>query len=884
MRPLTLKITAFGPYAAEQVVDFRKLGEKRFFLIHGPTGAGKTSVLDAMTFALYGSTTGEERSGKDMRSLFADPAVTTEVSFDFAVGADRYRVWRRPEQLRPKQRGEGFTKDKPEASLYQRTAVTSDQEDGDLLASGVRDVDARVRELLGFDCDQFRQVVVLPQGRFREVLSADVKTREEILKQLFKTDRYARVTEFLKARRNEARSAVNHAISARSGVLENEGVGSREQLVELVEAARVAAAEAHSAHGIAAATAEQARTALEAARNAHAALAEAAAAAGLLAELTAKAGDFAAKREELAGARRAQAVHAAFEARDRAVRELTEATGERDEAAAKLPELQAAEKHACELAEGAEAAAAEQHEIERLEAAVAEATRKASDAARVAKLRDAVAAAAKALEGAVAHREQAGVAAAQAVAAVEAAEARWRSGQAAVLAATLEAGAPCPVCGSMEHPDPVAADAQGATDEELEAARAAERASLEAAAKASERVVAAETALATARETASAEEAALGAELAAADHEGLSADAKRLTEELGVRRAAAKKAADDLAECQRKRESAKSALAAGLARAQAATERVERAEKARAQAVAELSTALSGAGFESEKQALELRRAPAELDAIEGAIRKYEGDLAAAKSRDERARKAVEAVKTPPDIAELERVEAEARAAAVAASSALGAAQKALDERTGSLETIDRFDAESAELTKRYELVASLADAADGTNDLKLSFQRYVLGTYLDEVLVHANYRFQRMTGGRYRLERSTDVAHRGRASGLALSVHDEHASESRPAGTLSGGEGFLASLALALGLAEAVQAHAGGVKLETVFIDEGFGTLDAEALELAITTLLDLAGVAAEQGRLVGIISHVAELQQRIDARLEVVQHERGSSARFVV
>ena len=199
---------------------------------------------------------------------------------------------------------------------------------------------------------------------------------------------------------------------------------------------------------------------------------------------------------------------------------------------------------------------------------------------------------------------------------------------------------------------------------------------------------------------------------------------------------------------------------------------------------------------------------------------------------------------------------------------------------TGVKERLAEIDGKSEDVRRNYETVGVLAEVANGQNPGRVSFQRWVLGVYLDEVLVTASRRLYAMSKGRYQLERQREVAHRGRASGLDLAVFDEFSGTSRPAVTLSGGESFLAALALALGLAETIQEYAAGTPLETIFVDEGFGALDADALELAVDALMDLQS----SGRLVGVISHVGELKQVIPARLEVRGGSTGSSTRFVV
>ena len=188
-------------------------------------------------------------------------------------------------------------------------------------------------------------------------------------------------------------------------------------------------------------------------------------------------------------------------------------------------------------------------------------------------------------------------------------------------------------------------------------------------------------------------------------------------------------------------------------------------------------------------------------------------------------------------------------------------------------QALKQFDA-------RYQVVGRVSEVAGGKNEYRMTFQRYVLGVFLDEVLYAATQRLRVMSRGRFLLQRAKDATGGRSAGGLDLEVHDTWTGTTRAVGTLSGGESFLASLALALGLADVVQSYAGGIRLETIFVDEGFGSLDPEALDLAVRTLRDLQ----QGGRLVGIISHVAELKEWIDARLEVLPGRRGSRARFHV
>ena len=230
MRPLKLVMRAFGPYAQEQVLDFGVLKEPSFFLIHGPTGAGKTSILDAICFALYGETSGGERQIRHMRSDHADPDVLTEVIFDFALGAETYRVFRKPEQDRPKKRGSGMTRESAKATIWKRTGVKGDEDEGVVIAERWSRVNEEIERLVGFRSDQFRQVVVLPQGQFRRLLSAGSSERQQILEVLFQTGIYRQVEEALKDAADQTKTEVERLREKKKEILERLGA---ETLTEL---------------------------------------------------------------------------------------------------------------------------------------------------------------------------------------------------------------------------------------------------------------------------------------------------------------------------------------------------------------------------------------------------------------------------------------------------------------------------------------------------------------------------------------------------------------------------------------------------------------------------------------------------------------------------
>ena len=1022
MRPLRVRMQAFGPYAAVQELDFSDLDGNDFFLISGPTGSGKTTVLDAMAFALYGDTSGGERDARDMRSQHAAPDMLTEVEFDFAVGNDPYRILRRPQQERPKKVGDGTTTHVQEATVWRLTTT----DDGGLapgkpLADGWTDVTRAAEEILGFRSEQFRQVVMLPQGRFQELLRAKSQDKEKILSALFDTLFYKDVEDALKKSAASIIERRRRLDDQRGAVLGAAGVADAGDLAaqrEAVSGERDQAAVAVAARGdeLAAAQKSLADAQAVAARIAELAAARAradevaahavqidlvrdeVALAQKAAPLAAEHGTAAERRDDLA--RREAELAAARECLDRSVADAREADAGLEREAARAPEREQAAETTRRLrslepaVEGLVALSAELAQAEaKRDAATAEserarATETQADeglAAATRRLHDArtaaagtAALAAVAAQAAITARQRRDLDAATAREAAAAArvaeladlataadasyitaveqlrtlEAVWEAGQAARLAASLEAGVPCPVCGSTDHPAPAPegelpvpadGDLEKARDtlDRLFAARDAARRDLDEVERShtqagAERDQIAKTlgdamrlpvedCEARARDAEVRREAAATAEASLPSceqaeqraHESLdSARTSRVAAEAAATglRSAADKAAATLAERARgvpaelaepaallatidAADQARTKLDAALVAAQGTAKTSGLAlEKARADAAhaeRQLAAAREAARQADQRFAARLAeqgfagadpwrtalRDPSRIAELATEVKRHDDQVVAAEANLRQAAKAAAGLE-PPDV---DALVAAAFAARTRAEEA--AAQKAgLDAR---LQTLDHADAElerigaaSTALDERYAVAGRIADFATGENPLKLSFQRFVLGVHLDRVLQIATRRLRDMTGKRYDLERTDLTRGRSRTAGLDLEVFDAWTGESRPVSTLSGGESFMAALSLALGLAEAVQEFSGGIRLDTVFIDEGFGSLDTEALDHAITTLTTLQ----ENGRLVGIISHLAEVRERIDARLEVTTGKTGSTARFVV
>ncbi len=895
MRPQVLVMQAFGPYGGRQVLDFAALGGHGFFLIHGPTGAGKTTILDAMAFALYGDTSGgptndpRARQGRDMRSDHADPALRTEVVFDFSVGDKRYRVQRSPEQQRPKLRGDGFTTESATAHLWDRSDVPAGEPDaeGRPLAHKPTDVERQVEQILGFRGVQFRQVVMLPQGKFQELLQSSGKEREEILQRLFRTDRYRELQDALKDEAQAIERVAQQAVARRAGLLSAVGATEPDEVSERLGRLVEQVSEAEAAATTAAAAEQNALVALNAAQTVAAQIDELAQARAAADALAAVAPEIAAVRSELALARKAEPLtEYDLRVHDR-----------RNDLTPRLLELEMAEM-AFEKAGGArraaEAALATETARTARRAALADQVRELSAMAdKAAALTQAAAAfgaadaalkaaaradakAAKAGRGAL---KAAHGAVERAAAELTALEAAWAGGQAAALATSLQPGVACPVCGSTDHPAPAVPQGElpgeaGVLDKR--AAVAELRAAYERAREAADQAAAdarrdlADATAAHAHATAVLEERSAGVP-----------DELRRPDELARRLA---EACDELAALETawtKAQAGDRTTSEALATATVTLTDKRRAHDELAAAVvaleAERLAGIAQAGFADEKSYFAARRDPAALAALVERAAGYDSDVKAAAARLRRAA-AAEGLERPDTVALAERQRLASRAADKARDerASLCAARDALARAADDLA---RLQTEIGAHEATYAVVGRLAKVADGDNDLRLSFQRYMLAAYLDDVLVVASQRLAAMTDQRFRLARRQQGDKR-RALGLDLEVSDAYTGTTRAVSTLSGGETFQASLALALGLAEVVQSYEGGIKLDTVFVDEGFGSLDPDNLAAALDTLVGLQ----TDGRLVGIISHVTDLREQIEARLEVTTTRAGSVARFVI
>ena len=841
MRPLRLTLSAFGPYAAETTLELEKLGKGGLYLVTGDTGAGKTTLFDAITYALYDHSSGGVREGAMLRSQYADPKTPTFVELEFEVNGARYTVRRNPEYPRPKARGEGFTTEKADATLTYA--------DGRPPVTKARDVNAAVLDILGLDYNQFCQIAMIAQGQFTKLLNASTEERSRIFRKLFRTQRYAKLQDRLQeeaSRLNQQRLAQNT------------------QLDSLLAGLQVAPddPDADALDALCAQTGQvtQARTALTAYDELDA-----------LCREQKQAQDAAQLAGALAAKRRTQldALDASLAAADTALAVLVDA-----------PTRQLALQNQAAQLEARSTA------LDALAQRLADSQKQARQARRA---QDAYRAAAARQDEARARRD--------------ALDRAFLDAQAGLLAQELTEGAPCPVCGSTHHPAravlPRTAPTQVQVEQARQAAEEADRAAQTASAAAQSALAAADEARRSLRRDA---EALLPERFAAPEGKPpvqltFALMNTVLSEETAALQAARTDCTASLrqagADCQRKAQleadrqahthqrpaleqqvqEADRTAAAQSARVQALEQQVLAKQKAlpypqRAQAQAALDL------LEADRTALR-----AGMEQAEAALRTAQQNYAAAKAAVDALRSQQAAAQSSAPAQPLETLR-EAAAELTAARDAARGQEKQLAARLlpnrRIAEQYRTAAAQHAALEQRVQWVGALAATAGGTltSKQKIKLEAYIQMDYLDRILRHANLRLMQMTDAQYELERIGAENQRSQ-SGLDLGIIDHYNGTRRSVKTLSGGESFKASLALALGLSDEVQSAAGGIRLDTLFLDEGFGSLDEESLEQAIRVLAGLT----EGDRLVGIISHVGALKDRIDRQVVVHKNRTGGS-----
>ena len=918
MRPLKLVMSAFGPYAQQETLALDSLGDSGLYLICGDTGAGKTTIFDAITFALFGEASGNEREATMLRSQYAKPDTPTFVELTFQYKGQIYRVRRNPSYPRPKTRGEGVTEEKANAELHLPEGLP---------ITKVSEVTARIEEILGISHAQFSQIVMIAQGEFRKLLSVKTDERSRIFRNLFGTQIYQSLQERLRRKeldcREEYTAITQEMKSAFDTIFCREDSDHAVALEELKETEQAFGKLQEMLQLLAAILQEDITTSQNHEETLLALRKE-------LEQLDCHLGQLTERsklQEQLTQTKEQIELQ---EPRLRALQECFDTEAEKSPQRDKLltqieakrrtlPSYKELEQLQEKMQRLQEKEAQGQQEFDKAkEAAAAQEQKLKEYQTELAKMQDAPLRLLQQEQVLKSLQEQAkelvslqekfseweALQAKQMLVqtdyknAKEQAEEKHRTyqqtngrfldGQAGILAQELIEGESCPVCGAKQHPKP----APGADDVPAQTQVTLERETWEKANNHREEISRSLAKLnAQLQLTAESVTTQMNAALPEAQFATLAA---MLTKEQALREteiaqqmqivsllAAEKKSLDALEkliptteDAQRKSLAAQQNLANTLAELRAqlqiVTAEISRVKEPLAHESSEKAQQ-EIALLEQEKEKLEEAFKEA-AKALEDATRALQADKAVAEALEKQLENAP-AQDPAPVQAQRELLAAEQ----AQQQESLDDVKERLSRNKRGIQIIQKGKAQLEFVENRWKQTKALADTAAGSISGKdrITLETFVQMNYFDRMLTHANVRLMGMSNGQYELKRKEVADNLRSQSGLDLNVIDHYNGSERSANTLSGGESFQAALSLALGLADEISSRAHGIQIDTLFIDEGFGSLDEDALHQAITTLTGLG----EGQKLVGIISHVSQLRQRIDKQIVVGRQAQGGS-----
>lgn len=928
MRPLLLKMSAFGPYAGNTVIEFDKLGDKGLYLICGDTGAGKTTIFDAICYALFGEASGRLRDVSMLRSKYADDLTPTEVELLFLHNDKEYRIVRNPEYYRPSKRGGGLTKQPQDACLY--------MPDGNVI-SKAKDVNKAVEELLSLNCDQFFQISMIAQGSFRELLISDTNTRQKIFRELFKTGFYLTLQDKLSEARKEISDSVSDSKksieqyvrdimvdeddvllidveNAKAGLMLTEDI--IELIVSLINKDETIAND--NENKLKAVNGELERV------NSSIAIIENAINSKEMLDTTLKEYEKKKPMEE--------AVNAEFEKakielakKDGIVKELsaieaeikknedikktealvnrlsddeknkTENLGllldEKEQKAGVLSELKSELDGLKNVGVSIEEY---KNKLEKLDESINELNELKKEYIKynrgqqeLEELTD------KYIEDNNEFKRLRDI--------YEEMEQAFRDGQAGILAATLTDGEKCPVCGSIAHPDKAKLTDEIPSEEKLNEAK-------DNASKARDKANEASSFLRSRRTFVELiKEQLINNAVELFSDSDIDEDKDLFISNLEINIESRKfeittlrNDINDKLNNEKRRETRKKEIEDNL------ISEYEEKLKLIDEDIASLNIEIAGINASINENKLKAKEIKESL---------IFSDMSAAEKRRNELTYTLNSIQQLYDIKEQERNQIHDEVTKL--TSKIESLKKSLEgieisdvtdkkakkteleykrndltkiiqeERTririnNNILANIKDKAESLKETeKNLSYITSLSKTANGdlSGKEKIKLETYIQTTYFDRIIRRANLRFMEMSSGQYELKRQRVASDIRGQSGLDLVVIDHYNGTERSVRTLSGGESFMASLSLALGLSEEVQSSSGGVSVDTLFVDEGFGTLDSDSLDLAYKALTNVT----EGNRLVGIISHVAELRNKIDNQIIVKKEKSGGSVATV-
>ena len=919
MRPLKLTISGFGPYASTQELDFSRLGTGGLYLITGDTGAGKTTIFDAITYALFGEASGDSRDASMLRSKYAAPDTPTYVELTFDYGGKSYQVKRSPEYTRAKTRGTGNTKQAATAELI--------YPDGNVVTK-LKEVNTAIRDIIGLTRAQFSQIAMISQGDFRKLLQAGTEERQKIFRDIFRTKFY----DLLQSKLKENVLAVGREKDeiSRSIGQYMRSVTCKEDSVYSPDAEKARAGQLPMAgfqKVLEAILEEDADTQKQ-----------------LDSDLDAVEKELDAVKEQLTKAEACQKAKTELfgkQEQERALStQLQEAKGAKDAAKDTEPQQRELTNRLAQW----ELLLPKYDDLNTLEAKLTTAKKDLADAMRKRETAQALQAQLNVeiqslkeehsqLSSAEAQKErlsnQLGNASdrkekftkllseikdfnaeqeklnelQQAFQAALATSSRFLQvyndkntaflrEQAGMMASNLEEGTPCPVCGSIHHPVLAALSQDAPSEADVKHAKKkyedADKETQLASQKASKQNGTVETAREALLKTisdllpgTSLEEASAAAEKNAnALQEEIDGLKKELAE-MGKSIQRKQELDTQIPGKEKKYQEAANDYTDADTEIKVLSGSIDTLETRIAELRSELpfpDKAAAKAQQEADREQLDkLKQAQAEanekysasdkeLTVVQSAITQLSQRLADQPEWD------TEALNEQKEALTLRKTELR---------NAQGNVSYRITANTGARDHIAAQASTLADLEQQYAWMKALSDTANGdvSGKQKIKLETYIQGAYFDQILMRANIRLQKMSGGQYDLKRRDTVDGYKSQSGLELDIVDHINASERSVNTLSGGESFLASLALALGLSDEVQMST-GIRLDTLFVDEGFGSLDPEALNKAYNTLASLT----EGNRLVGIISHVAELKERIDRQIVVSKKPSGGSTAEII
>lgn len=920
MRPITMTLSAFGPYAGRTVVDFEKFGQSGLYLITGDTGAGKTTLFDALTFALYGEASGDSRDASMLRSKYAPVDIPTEVDLTFDYGGQRYQVRRNPQYERPSKRGEGMTIQKAEAQLL--------LPDGTLLTR-TQEVDDALQSILGINRKQFAQIAMIAQGDFLKLLLASTQERKGIFRQIFRTEPFQRLQDTLKQQTSQLNTACEQMRAsmrqyvqgiqwdkgdvkylevekAQAGAMltkevlalleellsqdkkqKNQTEAALQALDKQLEETNQRLGQGEEIH--------KARTALDTARE----------------QLMAGEKDILIKEAALKKALETEPQREQMLSDMSVLRSTLPAY---DGYALKIANIQTKEEELKKNQQALENTLVQhqkaQTNLQEMKQALSTLQHAGQNREKLSGELNTLSARHKALEGlsgtitayqkvrsslkqAQQDYTKADDKYRQAQATYDSMHQAFLNEQAGILAGTLSPGQPCPVCGATEHPNPAQTSEAAPTEAELKTAKknadalaqAMQKAHGEAAAWKGQRDTQKDNILRLTREL-------LGDTDLNTLPDTVEQALKTESEKIEQTEAALKKEQELVEQKEQielklpgkeKEEQELSAACAAQQQSLAAFSAQVQQLKLEAQETAK------GLLF-PDKQAVEARINELQItvlalkNALQTAQKAYDDGTAAQNTLKGQIATLETQLKTAPTI-DMDALKGRKEALLIEKEQAdisRSRLQLRLQANTAAKEGLESQAETLAEKEQRLSWVKALSDTANGAvgGKERIMLETYVQMDYFERVLEKANSRFLLMSGGQYELKRRDEVGDLRSQSGLEMDVVDHYNGSLRSVKTLSGGESFMASLSLALGLSDEIQASAGGIQLDTMFVDEGFGTLDGDTLRQAMRALEQLT----QGNRLVGIISHVPELKERIDKQIRVTKDKQGGSQVEVV